>query len=543
MNPTPTSTQTSRKPLRLLVVDDSEDDAILLVRELRRNGFAPDYERVCNAPAMKAALARQSWQFVISDYHMPNFDPFEALRILKQTGRDIPFILVSRVVDDRNAVAAMKAGAADFIMKQDLVRLVPAIERELRDAANRAGRRSAEDALRLSEEQLQQAQKLEAIGRLAGGVAHDFNNLLTVITGYSDRALRQLAADHPVRVPVEEIQKSAERATALTRQLLAFSRKQTLQPVVLDLNAVVANVEEMLRRLIGENIELHSTLSPKPCAVKADPGQIEQVIMNLAVNARDAMPMGGKLILETDVLTLESARNSGPHQFLPGDYVRLTVTDTGTGMTDEVKAHLFEPFFTTKEVGKGTGLGLATSYGIIKQSGGHILVYSEPGHGTCFKIYLPAAETIALPAPAQPAGASTTATSAPPCTETILLVEDEAALRELALCVLSECGYNVLAASNGKEGLEIAKNRNGHPIDLVLTDVIMPQMGGKEMIDQMRPLLPKAKVLFVSGYTDDALAHHGVLEPGISFLEKPFSPTRLIFKVREVLDAHPARVS
>jgi CheY-like chemotaxis protein len=337
------------------------------------------------------------------------------------------------------------------------------------------------------------------------------------------------AADTLRKKGLESIQKSADRASALTRQLLAFSRKQLLNPKVLNLNHVITDMSEMLHRLIGENIELCPILEENLACVQADAGQIEQVIMNMAVNARDAMPRGGKLVIETMMVRLEALGEIQSADFVPGDYVRITISDNGVGMTAEEKAHLFEPFFTTKGVGKGTGLGLATSYGIVKQSGGHILVYSEAGHGTAFKIYLPAIAGSADPKPAFK--------TMPPKAghETILLVEDENELREMGIRILQNCGYTVLAACNGKEGVELAKANRGR-IDLIITDVIMPVMGGMEMVNEIKPLLPHVQVLFMSGYTDDALAKHGVLDPGICFLEKPFVPARLANKVREALE-------
>src|SRR5664279_3714897 len=298
-------TGVTNKALRALIADDSENDVLFLLRALRKAGYEPVYERVSTAPAMKAALQRQTWDIVISDYEMPNFGGFEALQLLKESGHDMPFILVSAVVSEETAVAAMKAGAHDYIMKRNLVRLAPAIERELREAQTRGARKAAEEALRQSEEQLRQAHKIEAVGRLASGVAHDFNNILTVITGHSELLLRQLDADDPRRKNAEQIEKAAYRAAALTRQLLTFSRKQVIEPRVLKLNAIILNIEKMLRRLIGEDIEFCTVLDSAAGHIKADPGQIEQVIMNLAVNARDAMPNGGKLIITTANATLD----------------------------------------------------------------------------------------------------------------------------------------------------------------------------------------------------------------------------------------------
>jgi signal transduction histidine kinase len=520
----------TNKALRALIADDSENDVLFLLRALRKAGYEPVYERVSTAPAMKAALQRQTWDIVISDYEMPNFGGFEALQLLKESGHDLPFILVSAVVSEETAVAAMKAGAHDYIMKRNLVRLAPAIERELREAQTRGARKAAEEALRQSEEQLRQAQKIEAVGRLASGVAHDFNNILTVITGHSELLLRQLDADDPRRKNAEQIEKAAYRAAALTRQLLTFSRKQVIEPRVLKLNAIILNIEKMLRRLIGEDIEFCTVLDSAAGHIKADPGQIEQVIMNLAVNARDAMPNGGKLTVTTANTTLDKNQLKHFPDLCAGDYVMLTIADTGTGMSEEVKAHLFEPFFTTKPPGKGTGLGLATCFGIVKQSTGHINVHSELGRGTTFKIYFPQVQS-ALESPR----VRIMPTEATGGNETVLLVEDEPVVRELAVATLREKGYTVVEAVNGEEGLRMARQHDGK-IDLVLTDVVMPVMGGKEMADALRTSHPDTKILFTSGYTEDAMGHHGVLRPGILFLQKPYMTATLARKVREVLD-------
>jgi signal transduction histidine kinase len=523
-------TGVTNKALRALIADDSENDVLLLVRVLRKAGYQPVYERVCTAPAMKAALQRQAWDIVISDYEMPHFGGFEALQLLKESGHDLPFILVSAVISEETAVAAMKAGAHDYIMKRNLARLVPAIERELREAQTRAARKAAEAALRQSEEQLRQVQKIEAVGRLAAGVAHDFNNILTAITGHSELLLRQLDADDPRRRNAEQIEKAAYRAAGLTRQLLIFSRKQVIQPRVLNLNAVILNLKKMLCRLIGEDIEFCTLLDPAAGHIKADPGQIEQVIMNLAVNARDAMPNGGKLTIMTANTTLDQNHLKNFPDMGAGDYVMLAIADTGTGISEEVKAHLFEPFFTTKPSGKGTGLGLATCFGIVKQNTGHINVHSELGSGTTFKIYFPQVQS-ALESPR----VRNLPTEAAGGNETVLLVEDEPVVRELAVATLREKGYTVVEAVNGEEGLRLARQHDGK-IDLVLADVVMPVMGGKEMADALRTSHPDTKVLFTSGYTEDALGHHGVLRPGILFLPKPYLTATLARKVREVLD-------
>jgi two-component system, cell cycle sensor histidine kinase and response regulator CckA len=382
-------TGTGRK-LRTLIADDSENDAILLLRALRKAGYEPIFERVSTAPAMKAALERQEWDIVISDYEMPHFGGFEALQLLKESGRDLPFILVSAVVSEETAVAAMKAGAHDYMMKRKLARLGPAIERELREAKTRAARKTAEEALRQSEDQLRHTQKMDAMGRLAASVAHDFNNILTAILGHSEMLLAQLTVDHPLRRNVEPIEKCAQMAAALTKQLLAFSRKDAPAARILQLNDVIINVEKMLRRLIGGDIQFITSTDPSAAFIKADPSQLEQIVMNLVVNARDAMPNGGKLAITT-ANSMPPALGPKIAPQLDGECVLLTISDTGTGMSEEVKARLFEPFFTTKPAGKGTGLGLATCFGIVKQNNGWIQVQSELGKGTTFKIYFPRA--------------------------------------------------------------------------------------------------------------------------------------------------------
>ncbi len=389
----------------------------------------------------------------------------------------------------------------------------------------------AEQALQETQEQLRQAQKMEAIGRLAGGIAHDFNNLLTVIKGYSELSLLGLREGDPLKDNLNEIYKAGERAANLTRQLLAFSRKQILEFKVLNLNALIQDLDKMLHRILGEDIELIYRLSEDAGKVKTDPGQIEQVILNLAVNARDAMPSGGKLFIETNRVDVgETNRLAYPDIGL-GSYVRLTITDTGVGMTREVKEHLFEPFFTTKAKGKGTGLGLSTVYGIVKQSGGNINVSSEPGCGTTFNIYLPRVEEeedILKKDDHQ--------TSPGIGNETILIAEDERSVRELAVRILKVRGYQIYEVPDGLEALRMVQDHPDRKIDLLLTDVVMPGMSGKELADRLKVSKPDLKVLFISGYTDDAIVHHGVLDKGVNFVQKPFTPEALAKKVREVLD-------
>ncbi|OGK79675.1 MAG: hypothetical protein A2X52_04825 [Candidatus Rokubacteria bacterium GWC2_70_16] len=396
-------------------------------------------------------------------------------------------------------------------------------------------RKTAEEALRESTEQLRQAQKMEAMGRLAGGIAHDFNNLLTVILGRAELLLARLGGEETLARDVTLMKKTAERAAALTRQLLAFSRQQMLQPKIIDLRAIVAETAAMLRPLIGEHIELHLEAAPHPCPVMADPGQLEQVLMNLALNARDAMPGGGQLTIETAAVELGEEYARRHLAIAPGPYVMLAVSDTGTGMDAETRARIFEPFFTTKEQGKGTGLGLATVYGIVKQSGGSIWVYSEPGHGTSFKVYLPR-----VPAGAKAAGADEPRPASGGGSETVLLVEDEEEVRTLAREILETAGYAVLEARDGRQATDLAERHSG-PIHLLVSDVVMPGMSGADLVECLRPLHPELRLLFMSGYTDAALANHAALPPGAAFMEKPFTAATFTRTVREVLDRPRAR--
>jgi two-component system cell cycle sensor histidine kinase/response regulator CckA len=381
------------------------------------------------------------------------------------------------------------------------------------------------------EEQLRQSQKMEAVGRLAGGVAHDFNNLLTVILGYCDVLLQGLEPG-PLHEATQEVRQAGERAAALTRQLLAFSRKQTLVPEVLDLGDVVSGLSTMVVRLIGEDVKVSVVVSPGLGRVKADRGQLEQVVMNLAVNARDAMPKGGNLIFELQNVELDDAYAATHAEVKPGPYVLLAISDTGTGMDAETQKRVFEPFFTTKETGKGTGLGLSTVHGIVHQSGGAIDVYSEPGQGTTFKVYLPRfAGDAAVRRPVSGDHPALRAGS-----ETVLVVEDEAAIRQLTKLILQKAGYTVLLAESPVAAERIAASHPG-PIHLMLTDVVMPGMRGPELAERLIRLRPDLRVLYMSGYTDDAIAHHGFLDAGTEFLQKPFTPLRLTQKIREVLDA------
>lgn len=430
-------------------------------------------------------------------------------------GRAVKILVIRDITEQKRAKAAYKQAVI--------------YAHELRAEINE--RKRAEALRNELEQQFRQVQKMEAIGRLAGGVAHDFNNLLTAIMGYTAMAADTLPSDHAAHPDLEGIQKTAQRAANLTRQLLAFARRQIIEPRILNLNDLILNVEKMLRRLISEDIKLTTLLTPDLAPLKADPGQLEQILLNLVVNARDAMPNGGELIIETANVSLDHDYARRHAEVTPGEYVLLAVSDTGVGMTEEVKARLFEPFFTTKEVGKGTGLGLATCFGIVKQNGGHICAYSELGVGTTFKIYLPQVEGVATPL-VRPEPIDILAQG----TETILLAEDEITVRDLAAQSLRQQGYIVLEAADGLEALELAQSQPKKEIHLLLTDMIMPRLGGANLAEQLRAVRPQLKVLFMSGYTDSTIIRYGLPKTGSAFLQKPFSPRRLVQKVREVLD-------
>ena len=390
--------------------------------------------------------------------------------------------------------------------------------------------RDVTDRRRL-EAQLRQAQRMEAVGRLAGGVAHDFNNLLTVISGYTEMLLDDLPTGDRLRDPVLMMRQAGEQAAALTSQLLAFSRRQVVEPQVIELNSVVSNLTKMLRRLIGEDIELSVALAADLDRVRVDPRQVEQILMNLSVNARDAMPHGGRVTVETANATVDEHFAQFTPGLTPGRYVLLAVTDSGLGMDENTRSKIFEPFFTTKDPGKGTGLGLAMVYSIIQQAKGHIEVYSELGHGTVFKLYLPSVDGVD-----QPKEATDDQAASLQGTETILLVEDAEGVRALLQDVLTMYGHQVLVARDGEEGIRLAENHTG-PIDLIITDIVMPRMGGRELVERVVTARPTIRALYLSGYTDEAVMRHGVLEAGAAFLQKPFTSRQLMTKVRQILDA------
>jgi len=513
-----------KSPLHILHLEDDPNDAALIQSTLENAGISCAITLVQRRDDFAAALEQGGIDLILSDYSLPSFDGLSSLAIARTGWPDLPVILVSGTLGEELAIEALKSGATDYVLKERLTRLAPAVRRALKEVEERAERARLEA-------QFIEAQKMEVIGQLASGVAHDFNNILAIIMFSGDLLAAELPPDSPLREYTEEIRHASERAAGLTRQLLVFSRKQTVHSVVLDPNETVADLDKMLRRLVDENIEMTIIPGEGIGNINADSGYVGQVLMNLVVNARDAMPNGGKLTIATANIALDQCYALAHTGVIPGDYVMLSVSDTGTGMSPDVQARLFEAFFTTKPNGKGTGLGLATCQTIVQQSGGHIGVYSEVGKGTTFNIYFPRVDQ-SLEITNKPIQNG----PLPHGTETLLVVEDEASVRHLARGILQTLGYKVLSAANGQDALQVAREHRGSPIRLALTDVIMPQMGGTTMAEWLRISYPDLKVLFTSGYTDDAIAQHGVLEPGIAFLPKPYTPAILAHRVREMLD-------
>ena len=629
----------SGRPLRVLLVEDSADDATFVLRELKRGGYDVRALRAETAEDTAAALAAAEWDLVIADYSMPGFGGVAALEMVRGGGADIPFMFVSGTMGEEVAVRAMRLGANDYFTKGNLGRLCPAIDRELRDAASRRQRRLAEQALHESESryrelfdanphpmwvhdlesgallavntaatqaygytadeflgmtmadlidtsardgeaalspspgaerhirknrepidvevsaheiqfagrrarlvvatdvserrrletELRQSQKMQAIGQLAGGIAHDFNNILSIILGFGSTVLMTLEPDDPNHEAVSQMMLAGERAALLTRQLLAFGRKQRVAPRILDLNGIVRDMDAMIRRLVGEDIQIDLGLAPDLGTVRADPAQIQQVLMNLVVNARDAMPRGGRLLLETKTVWLDEAFVQRHVGVTAGPHAQLGVSDNGVGITPDVLPRIFEPFFTTKDVGRGTGLGLATVYAIVSGAGGLVQVYSEPGRGTTFKIYLPCVDGV-------PEDLRSRETGVPPRgTETILVVEDEPGVRELVAKSLESLGYTVVEAGNPMEARHRAEDL-GDRLGLLVTDVVMPRGGGPELARTLAASRPHLRVLYISGYTTDAVADRGGPDSGEAFLSKPFTPHALAHAVRAVLD-------
>jgi two-component system cell cycle sensor histidine kinase/response regulator CckA len=516
--------------IRILHLEDDAADAELVQALLEEAGMTCEITRVQTGEEFGAELHRGGYDLILADYRLPKYDGMAALRLVQELGLELPFIFVSGVMGEDAAVEGLTRGATDYVLKQKLTRLVPAVKRALGEAENRRERRRAEEARANLEEQLRQAQKMESIGLLAGRVAQDFNNLVTVIQGYCDLLESKLPARSPLLGDLRQIRLVSKHAATLTQQLQAFSRKQVMRPRPLNLNEVIAEMQNFVRRIMGKDVELFTLLDPALGVVKADPGLLRQVIMNLALNSREAMPRGGRLTIETENVDLDAAYARQHLEVTPGPYVMLTVNDTGIGMDTATQARIFEPFFTTKEPGAGTGLGLSTVYGIVKQSGGHIRVDSEPGQGATFKIYLPQVEETALPVQTAAAPAESLQGQ-----ETILVVEDDDSLRELIYQTLRSYGYKVLAAHHGSEAILQCARYKG-PIHLVLTDELLPGMTGAELLERLAPLGLKAKALFMSGYTEDTAALEFLLTSGAPFIEKPFKPNALVSMVREVLD-------
>ena len=520
-----------KTPLRLLQLEDNSVDAELIMATLMEGGIPCQSQLVDTRQVFLAALKEGRMDLILADYSIPGFDGMAALALARQHCPDVPFLFVSATIGEELAIDAMHQGATDYVLKQRLGRLVPSVQRALRELDNRAERKRAEEALRQSEKQFRQSQKMEAVGRLAGGIAHDFNNLLTVILGYSQVLSAELGPQHPLRGKVDETLKAGERAATLIRQLLAFSRKQSLDPKVLSLNTAITNLVSLLCRLIGENIKLVTTLDPTNGRLCADQAQLEQVLVNLVVNARDAMPNGGMLTIETAHVELVRSPVYHLTPLAPGPYVRLAVADTGCGMDRKTQSHIFEPFFTTKGEGKGSGLGLSTVFGIVTQCGGAIDVTSRVGHGTRFDLYFPSVESdLFIPPPTRSSGQPQRGT------ETILVVEDEPSVRTLVRDELRKLGYRVLEAKSGIEACLLATQQAGS-LQLLLTDVVMPGMGGRELARHLSAITPDLRTLFMSGYTDDVGIMAGQEEGMTSFLQKPFTPEVLAHAVRTLLDA------
>jgi len=516
--------------LRVLHLEDDPVDVELVRSILAADHLDCAITAVATRLEFEAALRRGDIDLVLADFSLPAFDGLAALEIVRRGCPALPVILVSGMTGEELAVDALHRGATDFVLKSRLFRLVPAIRRAMAEVDSIVERRRLEG-------RLIESQKMEVAGQLSGGLAHDFNNILAAIMGYNDLIAEKLAPQDPLRTYTDRVRHAAERAAALTRQLLVFSRLHAVQPVTLDLNDAVRDVEPMLRQLVDENIEMSIVPSANLGFVSADPGYVGQVVMNLVVNARDAMPTGGSLTIETGNVTVQARRAVDHGWIAPGDYVVVRVTDTGMGMAEAVRARLFEPFFTTKPEGKGTGLGLLTCLTIVQHSGGCIDVESALGRGSTFNVYLP---RVAAPDGVEPR--PTPVESPSRGTETLLLVENERWVRQLACGVLRAQGYEVLSASNGEDGLCVARAHKGAPVRLIITDVIMPMMGGRAIVEQLRANDADLKVLFTSSHADQTIRHHGVLDPGVEFLPKPYSSVSLARRVRKMLDASAASV-
>jgi two-component system cell cycle sensor histidine kinase/response regulator CckA len=513
--------------LHILLVDDDEDDYLItrdLLEDIGGNRYQLDWVDTYQR-ALKA-IKPDTYDVYLIDYRLGSENGLELLRWAIANDIETPMIMLTGQGDHHVDLEAMEAGAADYLVKGQFDAQL--LDRSIRYAIEHQRSRMAQIQL---EAELRQSQKMEAIGHMAGGIAHDFNNVLTAILTYASLARREVTPDHPVYRKLQGIEETSQRAANLTHQLLAFARRQVTTPKILDLNSIVLKLDKLLRRLITANIELVTLPMPDLGAVKMDPGQLEQVIVNLVVNARDAMPGGGKLTIRTANTTLDETYTSQYIDLLPGDYVCLSISDTGIGMTKELRSRIFEPFFTTKERDKGTGLGLATCYGIIKQNGGHIGVISEPDNGSVFNIYLP--QVSSKPAPEVPGEMKS---DIPRGTETILLVEDEPSVRQLLTELLRQQGYTVLTAVNGEDALQQYEAHDTPTIDLLLTDLVMPRLGGTGLAEQLKSRCPQLKVAFMSGYADESISQQDANYLETTFIQKPFTIESLALTIRHLLD-------
>ncbi len=507
------------RPLRVLIVEDDERDVALLLRELKRGGYDPVSERVETSATMNAALEKQTWDLVVSDFSMPQFSANAALDEVRKAGLDLPFIIVSGTVGEETAVEAMRAGAHDM-PKGQFTRLLPAIARELREAELRAKHRTIE-------QQLRQAQKMEAIGQLTGGIAHDFNNLLAVIVGNLD-LLCEIEQANPTQANlIDAALSSALRGAELTKRLLAFARQQPLSAQVLNLNDRLPDMIAILQRTMGESIQINTGLTTDLWSARIDPSQLEDALLNLAINARDAMPDGGTLLIETANIHLDAEYAASHAEITPGDYISLSVTDTGTGISPEIVERVIEPFFTTKEHCKGTGLGLSMVYGFAKQSGGHLSISSELGVGTIISLYFPRGTTDDVATAIKPSRATI-----PGGSDRILVVEDNAQVRTATVNILQSLGYHVEQAESARAALATLKERS---FDVLLSDVVMPEMNGIALAAEVRQLYPKMAVLFVSGFSSKLSATE-LQRLGANFVAKPYRKADLAVAVRAALE-------
>ena len=518
------------RTLRILNLEDDPKDTELIQAKLEEEGIACELVRVETEADFVSAVEQGGYDLLLVDYKLPGFDGMSALAISKEKCSDIPFVFVSGSIGEDVAIEALKNGATDYVLKDKLSRLAPAIRRALQDAALRRERKQAEEVRKKLEAQLRHAQKMEAVGTLAGGIAHDFNNILNVIIGYGTMVMDRIGDDQLSKEQMNEVLTAADKAVILTKRLLVFSRKQIVEVKPVNVNETILSIQKMLVRIIRESIDFKLDLTDRTLVVMADAGQIEQVLMNLTTNAMDAMPEGGCLTIGTGLQELDDEYVAAHGYGKPGMYALITVADTGYGMDAETQKKIFEPFFTTKGIGEGTGLGLAVSYGIIKQHGGYINVYSESGQGTVFRIYLQLIEESAFSVkeiePTVPVKGGT---------ETILVAEDDASLRKLTRIVLESYGYNVITAEDGEDAITKYTENRGR-IDLVILDMIMPKKSGKEACEEIKKLSPGTKILFLSGYTMDIIKTRELTEAGFDFILKPVVPRDLVRKVREILD-------